>query len=520
MRTASPLFLFPAVAVLVALAACEPASTPAGAASDSFDYHASSRQVVALGSQALGICNGVFVSHRTLEELYEGELAAMGGDPVPASQVEVEREEMTVTVRPGPGEPAPAMRAVHREGLGCIVLAPGQTADAADNLPRLSLGPSAGDPNEIPWPDGDLVEEAPVPPEVDAAALEAASDWAFDREAHGGHEGQVTLSLLVVHEGRILHERYRPGIDKETRTRTWSAAKSLASTLIGIAVDDGLLELDAPLPFDWVPDELAEYHRRAAANFPMIPLDDWPPTEYEPAPDPRDGITLRHVLNMSSGLYPVDNDFGGAIGSSLSYFAGWNSGYDARNRGLVREPGTVWDYENHDTLLGVLALREALGDQGRYLAYPRQALLDRIGMRSTVPGVDRFGNFVMSSQVYTNARDLARLGLLYLNEGEWNGERILSPEWIRFVRTPAPSTEEFGRFYGGQWWLVPDTRTDLPQDAYTAAGARGQFVIVVPSYDLVVVRRGLDRGSPGLAVWDLLEQVLTAFPTREGGAKP
>jgi CubicO group peptidase (beta-lactamase class C family) len=220
---------------------------------------------------------------------------------------------------------------------------------------------------------------------------------------------------------------------------------------------------------------------------------------------------------MSSGLYPIDNEYGRAVGSSLAYFAGWNSAYQARDRGLVREPGTVWDYENYDTLLGVLALKKALGDDRTYLEFPRRALFDKIGMRNTIPGTDRFGNYVMSSQVYTNARDLARLGLLYLNDGKWNGEQIVPQKWVDFSRTAARSTRKFGNFYGGQWWLVPDARTDLPQDAYTTAGARGQHAIVIPSYDLVIVRRGLD--DSGLPYWDMVAEVLKAFPDWPGGEK-
>jgi CubicO group peptidase (beta-lactamase class C family) len=123
----------------------------------------------------------------------------------------------------------------------------------------------------------------------------------------------------------------------------------------------------------------------------------------------------------------------------------------------------------------------------------------------------------MSSQVYTNARDLARLGLLYLNDGRWNGEQIVPQSWVEFSRTAAPSTRKFGNFYGGQWWLVPDARTDLPQDAYTTAGARGQFAIVIPSYELVIVRRGLDDST--LPYWDMVAEVLKAFPDWHGGEK-
>ena len=132
-------------------------------------------------------------------------------------------------------------------------------------------------------------------------------------------------------------------------------------------------------------------------------------------------------------------------------------------------------------------------------------------MRNTLLSTDRFGDFILSSQVYTNARDLARFGLLYLNGGVWDGERLISEEWIEFSRTPAPSTATRGNMYGGQWWLVPDNRTDVPKDAYSTAGNRGQYVVIVPSHNLVIVRRGLDYGRQGFNRWDLTREVLKAF---------
>jgi CubicO group peptidase (beta-lactamase class C family) len=371
-----------------------------------------------------------------------------------------------------------------------VILAPDQTWDDIGSLPRLDLPPLAGDPARIPWPDGDLVERRASDGDADLKLLEAASDWAFDRES----PEQVTVSLLVVHDGEIVLERYAPGFDRTTRTRTWSTAKSIAVTLVGMLVDDGELALDEPLGVEWLPELPSE------------------------SDDPRKRITLRHVLNMSSGLYPVDDlEMEYATGSGLAYWAGASSVAGARNRGLVREPGTFWDYENYDTLLAVYAMKRAIGDPQAYLEFPRKALLDRIGMRNTLVSADRFGDFILSSQVYTNARDLARFGLLYLNGGVWNGERLLSEEWIEFVRTPAPATRETGNEYGGQWWLVPDDRLDVPKDAYSTAGNRGQYVVVAPSHDLVIVRRGLDYGEQGFDQWDLLREVLKAFPAAERG---
>ena len=111
-------------------------------------------------------------------------------------------------------------------------------------------------------------------------------------------------------------------------------------------------------------------------------------------------------------------------------------------------PGTSFDYENYDTLTAVYAMKRAIGNDRDYLEFPRKALLDRIGMRNTLISTDRFGDFILSSQVYTNARYLARLGLLYLRGGVWNDQRLLSESWIKFVRTPAPSTASRGNWCG------------------------------------------------------------------------
>ncbi|MGM0633382.1 MAG: serine hydrolase domain-containing protein [Pseudomonadota bacterium] len=450
---------------------------------ENHDYWQPQREMVRRGQQAVFMCNGLFTSERTLEQVFEQELAFLP-DPVGTAEggdYNVDRERRAVEI--GVPGAVPVMRAAFRDGIGCIILPPDQTLADIDRLPELDLPPPPGDPDDIPWPDGDRVEDRPLPDAIDATALEAASDWAFDRDT----PEQDTLSLLVVYQGEIIHERYAPGVDATTRTRTWSTAKSIAATLIGTLVDEGRMALDEPLDIEWLPS---------------VP---------SPESDPRDHITLRHVLNMTSGLQTVDNNgLEYATGSGLSYWAGASSVDGARGRGLIRDPGSHWDYENYDTLLAVYAMKQALGNEKAYAEFPRNALLDRIGMRNTLVSTDRFGDFVLSSQVYTNARDLARLGLLHLNRGLWNGERILSEEWIDFVRTPAPATSERGNFYGGQWWLVPDDRGDVPSDAYSTAGNRGQYTIVIPSHDMVIVRRGLDWGGQGFDRWDLTREVLKA----------
>jgi CubicO group peptidase (beta-lactamase class C family) len=473
-------------AACAAFAACVALIAPTAAQQQraGYDYWGPQREMIRRGQQAIFMCNGLFTSNRTLEQVFAQELKFLpqpigmpaGGD------YEVDKTRRLVSV--GKAGAAPVMRAVFRDGIGCVIMAPDQTDADIAGLPSLDVPPPAGDPATIPWPDGDRVENAPLPANIDPQALQAASDWAFNRPS----PEQVTVSLMVVHKGRIVHERYAPGFTMATRTRTWSTAKSIASTLIGILVDRGKLQLDAPLGFDWMPRPRGK------------------------VADPRTAITLRHVLNMSSGLETIDNSgLEYATGSGMSYWAGASSVEGARSRGLIRQPGTSWDYENYDTLLAVYAMKQAIGDPAAYLKFPRQALLDRIGMRNTLLSTDRFGDFILSSQVYTNARDLARLGLLYAQGGVWKGERIISEKWIEFTRTPAPATAQSGNQYGGHWWLVPDNRTDVPKDAFCTNGNRGQYTIVVPTHDLVIVRRGLDYGRQGFNQWDLTREVLKAF---------
>ncbi|MEN1704409.1 MAG: serine hydrolase [Planctomycetota bacterium] len=449
-----------------------------------YDYFAANRQMIRNGVQAVLMCNGLFTSERTVEQVFEQELAYLSdvlGD-AEGGPWSVDWERRGVAI--GGGGNGPVMRAVFREGIGAVILAPDQTFDDIDSLPRMEPPCADEDRANVLWPDGDLVTERPLADDIDAGALEAASDWAFERES----DEQVTVSLVVVHKGEIVHERYAPGFDMHTRTRTWSTAKSVAATLIGVLVDDGRMSLDEPVQIEWLPRLRS------------------------PETDPRRAITLRHLLQMSSGLDPVDS-FGMeyATGSGLAYWAGASSTRGARRRAMVREPGTLWEYENYDTLLAVLEMKRVLGSDEAYHAFPRSALLERIGMCSTLLSTDRFGDFILSSQVYTNARDLARFGLLYLNGGRWHGEQVISEDWIEFVRTPAPATVGRGGFYGGQWWLVPEGRMDVPRDAYSTAGNRGQYVIVIPSHDLVIVRRGLDFGRQGFDRWDLAREVLRAF---------
>ena len=218
------------------------------AAQGSYGYHGATQELVWRGTQALLLCNGLFVSNRTLDQIYAQEFVYPQPDgpdvPMPRDRVEINYDRKAVAIGVNDSKDLiPTMRAAYREGIGCVAMGIDQTFADIDKLPKLEMAPLPGDPATIPWPDGDLVEKKPLPEGVNEAALNAAGDWTFDRAGHGGHKGQVTLSLLVVHRGNIIYERYAPGVNMHTRMRTWSTAKSISATLTGIAVDRGLLDL-------------------------------------------------------------------------------------------------------------------------------------------------------------------------------------------------------------------------------------------------------------------------------------
>jgi CubicO group peptidase (beta-lactamase class C family) len=358
------------------------------------------------------------------------------------------------------GEPR---RAVFRPGRGCTLLPPGAKISDAALLPPVPRWKQP-DVASRPWPDGDRLPAEPLPAGVDSVKLARAVDSAFQGNGYRPHR---TLGVVVVYRGRIVAEQYARGWGVHTQYRTWSTGKSIASALIGILVGQGRL-------------------RPAAA----APIPEW----RHPL-DPRRAITIEHLLHMSSGLRSDGNR------TPLGYWGGIDIAADAAAAPLERAPGTRWKYSNYDSILLLRAARAVLGDEA-YGAFPRRALLDRIGMHHTFPETDAFGNYIMSSQVYSTPRDLARFGLLYLNDGMWSGLRILPEGWVAYSTRPAPThhpaTGASGWGYGAQWWLL-GTDSRVPPDAYSSAGRRGQFVTVVPSRGLVVVRTGLDPEPSG---WD------------------
>jgi len=416
---------------------------------------------IAAGYKAGFTCSAVFHAGRSIDQILEDELG--GDDPrlqgTPNPIVDYQHKAVTCIYDPS----KPPRVAVFREGLGTLLLPPGATIADANYFPEVDIPISARDPESVPWPDGDLMPNEPAPSEVDLDKLNEAIETAFTGEKY---QPSKTLGVAVVYKGRLIGERYRPGWDKYTQYRTWSTAKSITNAVVGIMVGKGKLDVNQPAPI----------------------------SEWQDAADPRREITIENLLHMSSGLKSKGAQ------TLTAYWNGIDTARDAADSELEAEPGTRWKYSNYDTLLLIKSVKETIDDFETYLTFPRRELLNKIGMDHTFPETDPYGNFILSSQVYTTPRDLARFGMLYLNDGVWQGERILPEGWVDYTTTPAPANED-GR-YGKQFWLIGvDPR--IPDDAYTTSGARGQHTTIVPSKDLVVVRTGLDPFQG--ANWDQAE---------------
>lgn len=446
-------------------------AAPAAAQQNSPPY----LRALAAGYKAAFLCSNLFNAGMSEAQVEADDLKRTYPELQPLFadlQATVDREGRTVSVPFD--EKLPPRVAVWRPHLGCAQLPIGAAPDAATAVPRLAVNPAVDRADRLAWPDGD--RNAMARPRGDAQALTRAVDSAFDRRSYG--QGSETTAVLVIQDGRIVAERYRPDFTMHTSQRTWSVAKSMTGTVIGAAVHQGLIDVDAPAP---------------------IP-------EWQAPGDPRAKITTDQLLRMASGLH---SDAAGNRTDAL-YFGGTTVTEQATAWPLEVAPGTRFRYANNDNLLAIRGLRAKLGGGERALAFPLTDLFWKIGMTRTVPETDWQGNHILSSQVWTTARDLGRMGLLYLNDGVWNGARVLPAGWGAYVSRRGPAQPERGEGYGATFWTF-EADSGIPPDAYIAQGNRGQYLAIIPSRRMVVVRRGFDGPGTGFDPAPFVRDVLAAL---------
>lgn len=378
--------------------------------------------------------------------------------------------------------------ALHVGDQGCVALPRGATQVAFRPVPVPSRLPNA---DTQPWPMGDLLPEGPPPREIDATRLRAALDAAF------APASALTAAVAITWRGRLIGERYAPGITARTPLESWSMGKSVTATLLGVLMQQGVYRLEQPAP---------------------IP-------EWRQPGDPRAAIRIADILNMSSGLRiraPQDPDFDpqGPYPDHLYLYTGCvDTFHYAATRPLQWPPGQVGRYRNTEPVLGNYLIRLAVEGRGEdYLSFPRRALLDPLGMRTMVLETDAHGNFLTQGYEFASARDWARLGNLYLQDGVWQGKRLLPEGFVSFVSRLAPAWAADQRpIYGGFFWLNGGGAFPVPKDAYYMAGAGGQTTLIIPSHDLVVVRLGHFKGATeGAAAFKRsLALLMEAVPARK-----
>jgi CubicO group peptidase (beta-lactamase class C family) len=306
----------------------------------------------------------------------------------------------------------------------------------------------------------------------------------------------LTAAFVVTWKGRLIAERYGEGLIAQTPLEGWSMGKSITATLLGILVKQGVYELTQPAP---------------------IP-------EWQAPGDARAKIRIEDILRMSSGLRiraPQDPDYD-ASGPYPDHLYLYTGGVDSYHYAATRPqqwpPNSVGRYRNSDPVLISYLIRLAVEKRGEdYLSFPQRALFDKLGIRTMVIETDPFGNFLGQGYEVGSGRDWARLGNLYLQDGVWNGERILPEGYTKFVSTLAPAWAADKRpFYGAFFWINGLGQYPVPRDAYYMSGAGGQTTLIIPSHDLVVVRLGHYRGDAAgaLAFRNALRLLMEAVPRR------
>jgi CubicO group peptidase (beta-lactamase class C family) len=333
---------------------------------------------------------------------------------------------------------------------GCVTLPAGQSSVSFIPVQVKSKLP---DPSTQPWPMGDLLPKGSFPAELDVNKVKQAVDAAFESPA------EMTAAFVVTWRGRLIGERYGQGITERTPLESWSMGKSVTATLLGILIKEGVY--------------------------------------------PRAKIRIADLLNMSSGLRikaPQDPDYDpkGTYPDHVYLYTGRiNAFHYAATRPLQWPPGVVGRYHNTDPVLINYLIRLAVERRREeYLSFPQRVLFDKIGIRTMVIETDPFGNFLTQGYEFMSARDWARLGNLYLQDGVWNGKRILPEGFVKFVSTLAPAWKADNRpIYGGFFWINGEGTLPVPKEAYHMSGAGGQSALIIPSHELVVVRLGHYKGS-------------------------
>ncbi|MGD9929996.1 MAG: serine hydrolase domain-containing protein [Mangrovibacterium sp.] len=409
--------------------------------------HLNQLMPVITGYAAKNLASGVFVSGRT-QEAMEAEDLHFSLIKYTSNTVNFDKQEVVSRFLWG------SSKAIYLEGFGCTLVKDFTEEEIRGReYPQVHALPE--NPDTIPWPMGDIVADS-VPPGINLEKLNQAVAQAMaDTLPLKG-----TFALMVVYKGQPVAEVYRDDFTPDTRFLSWSMAKSFTNTLIGLRTKQHEIDLDAPIG-------LPVFGKRK-----------------------RKPIALNHLLRMNSGLEWNEN-YGNLSDVTIMLHKAGDMGSYTSNKPVIFPPDSVWVYASGSTNLASLTLRSSFQSDAGYLRFPREALFNKIGMKSAVFELDASGTFVGSSYLYATLRDYARFALLYMNRGNWLGEQLLPEDWVDYSVQPATGS---GGQYGASFWLnLASDQPDAPTDMYMCKGHDGQFIFIIPSKELIVVRTGYSK---------------------------
>lgn len=373
-------------------------------------------------------------------------------------------------------------KAIYRKGLGCTLVNEIAEEELRNQHWKIAAPPSVNQ-DTIPWPAGNKLPDYLDLTSYDSNKLHKTIIEAF--EEPGQEKNRRTRAILVIHDGNIIVEKYAEGFSMNTRQMGWSMTKSLTNGIIGLLVRDQKISLNDHPPIKaWQQDE-------------------------------RQAITIHNLMQASSGL-AWQEVYSGPSTATTMLFKKRDAGTYAATFPLTHPPEEVFYYSSGTTNILSRVSRHLIGDTD-YHSYPYHNLFHKIGMHSLVMEPDPGGTFVGSSFSYATARDWARFGLLYLNDGYWMNERILPEGWVEYTTTPAKGAKR-GE-YGAQFWLNagnPGDKTqrdfpDVPDDMFYCSGYEDQYVFIIPSKNLVVVTLGLTTGNE-VDYNQFLKRVIESLP--------
>ncbi|MBX5039870.1 serine hydrolase [Rhizobium lentis] len=416
------------------------------------------------GYAAKIVCSNVFIAGRNADEVLENDVQAPGNPLLRLVRVSVDRDNNRVTAR-FMGLFASSY-ALYRGAFGCTSVPDGNFEAAADAVPFDA--PGKMEANAAPWPEGESVGDRD---ERIAAVLNDP-----------GLAGPAMRAIVVVRDGRIVAEAYGPGFSAKTPLIGWSMTKTVNAAIVGRLMLDGKISFDD--------DHLLAQWKN----------------------DRRGGIKVSDLLGMESGL-AFNEDYGNVADVTRMLYLDPDMVSLPANAPMEAAPGQRFRYSSGTAVLLSRIWMDRIGNAQAAFSYPHDALFSPLGMTSAVFELDARGTFAGSSYLYATAHDWARFGQFLLQDGVWNGQRLLPEGFVGAMRTPTAASN--GRYTQGQAWLAPggsNAAFGLPEDTFWLTGHDGQSMAIVPSAKLIVVRLGLTPGWLGYQPQTLLRAILAASP--------